>query len=103
MPPLTGLEPSSVALSLNHRFSLPSAFFHEITVAPYSRISTLSPVGSEAAMRELSSLISTTGCGALDLAAEALGRGCGLCGRSTIVAAGGVYYLEVGAGGGGVK
>jgi len=60
MPPRTALLPSSAAFSLNQRFSLPLDC-HEITVAPYSKTSTDSPVGSVALTRELSA--STCGCG----------------------------------------
>jgi hypothetical protein len=60
IPPLTGLLPSSFAASLSHRFSLP-LFFQLMMVAPYSRISKLSPVGSEAITRPFS--LCTDGCG----------------------------------------
>lgn len=40
-------------------FSLPVADFQEITVAPWSKTSTLSPVGKLAVTRELSSDIET--------------------------------------------
>lgn len=59
MPPLTGLEPSRCALELRKRFSLPVEDFQEITVAPWSKTSTLSPVGKLAVTRELSSDIET--------------------------------------------
>jgi hypothetical protein len=38
--------------------------FHETTVAPYSRMSTLSPLGRRAATRPLPALMSTEGPGA---------------------------------------
>ena len=83
MPPLTAFDPSSAAFSLNHRFSLPLLFFQLITVAPCSRISTLSPVGSLAVIRVLSGEMSTVGCGAEE---EPMGEMAeGLLGRSTIV------------------
>lgn len=44
MPPLTGLLPSSLAAVLSQSLSLP-LLFQLVTVAPYSRTSTESPVG----------------------------------------------------------
>ena len=58
-PPLTGLEPSRMALELRKRCSSPPADFHEMTVAPCSKTSMLSPVGRLALTRELSSEIET--------------------------------------------
>lgn len=83
MPPLTALLPSRAALSLSQSFSSPAAFFQLITVAPNSRISTLSPEGSVADTRPAS----------LSMLTVAWGRGCcgvdakadGLLGRSTMV------------------
>lgn len=62
-PPLTALLPSSLALSLNHNFSVPAVSFQLNIVAPKSMISTLSPVGSTAEMRELPCVMLTCGCG----------------------------------------
>ena len=64
MPPRTGLEPSSAALELRNRFSLPLLDFHEMMVAPCRRTSMRSPCGSEATTRELSSEMVTSGAGA---------------------------------------
>jgi len=77
MPPLTGLLPSSFAAWLNHRFSIP-LLFQLVTVAPYSKTSTLSPVGNVAIIFPCSSR--TDGCGpAVD------GEiGTGRCGRSIL-------------------
>jgi hypothetical protein len=60
MPPRTGLLPSSFAASLTHRFSRP-LLFQLITVAPYSRTSTESPVGRLATTLPCSEC--TLGCG----------------------------------------
>lgn len=68
-----------MALSLNHRFSVPSLFFHDVTVAPWRRTVTDSLVGSVAVMVE--SEMSTTGSGAFAAAVMAEG----LFARSTIV------------------
>ena len=81
MPPLTALLPSSTAPSLSQSFSLPLASFQLRTVAPCSRISTVSPVGSAALTRPSS--MSTVGW-AWDCCVAA--RAEGLLGRSTIVA-----------------
>lgn len=54
MPPLTALLPSSTAPSLSQSFSLPPASFQLRTVAPCSRTSTVSPVGSVALTRPFS-------------------------------------------------
>lgn len=62
-PPRTAFDPSRLALELRKRFSLPLADFHEITVAPYNKISTRSPVGKLAVTRELSSEMETRGVG----------------------------------------
>jgi hypothetical protein len=81
MPPRTGLLPSSLAASLSQSFSAPAAVFQLMTVAPYRRISTDSPVGRRATTR--SSSASTAACGAnVGVAASAVG----LCERSTMVA-----------------
>lgn len=82
MPPLTALVPSSTAPSLSQSFSLPLASFQLRTVAPCSRISTVSPVGSAALTRPLSMV--TVGW-AWDCCGVAA-RADGLLGRSTIVA-----------------
>ena len=59
IPPLTALDPSRWALELKNIFSLPLADFQEITVAPKSRTSMLSPEGRIAVTRELSSEMET--------------------------------------------
>jgi hypothetical protein len=81
IPPLTGLLPSRIALSLTHKFSVPSTFFQLVTVAPKSRTSTVSPVGRRAETVLVSSEMLTTGCGA----AAVWARFFGLLARSTIV------------------
>lgn len=73
IPPLTGLEPSRCALELRKIFSLPVEDFQEITVAPWSKTSTLSPVGKLAVTRELSSDIETCGVGVTGDTGMALG------------------------------
>ena len=80
IPPLTAFEPSKWAFSLRNRFSLPLADFQEMTVAPYRRTSTDSPVGRKAVMRELSSAIETCGAGVRG----ETGIGFGFLERSTI-------------------
>lgn len=84
MPPLTALEPSSTAFSLSQSFSFPAASFQLITVAPCSRTSTDSPVGSWAETRPVSLSMSTeawaSGCCGVDASAD------GLLGRSTMIA-----------------
>lgn len=70
MPPLTGLLPSNFAALLNHKFSL-LLLFQLITVAPYSKISTESPVGRSALTVPFS--VRTLGCGPVDLAEIAEG------------------------------
>lgn len=81
-PPRTAFVPSSLALSLKNNLSLPCASFQLRIVAPYSSISTLSPVGSTALT--LSSPTVTCACGATwpGLVESALG----FFGRSTIIA-----------------
>lgn len=81
MPPLTALDPSSLAASLSHSFSRPAASFQLMTVAPHSKISRLSPVGSTADTREFLCAKSTCGCGDRP-GVEA--RAVGLLGRSTM-------------------
>lgn len=81
MPPLTALVPSRTAPSLSQSFSLPLASFQLRTVAPCSRISTVSPVGSAALTRPFSMV--TVGW-AWDCCGVAA-RADGLLGRSTIV------------------
>lgn len=83
MPPRTGAEPSRAADSLSHNFSWPAASFQLRTLAPCSRTSTLSPVGSVAETREWSWVMSTVGCGG---AAGVDARAEGLLGLSTMVA-----------------
>ena len=63
IPPLTGFDPSRCAFELKNKFSLSLADFHEMTVAPKSRISTDSPVGRLAVTQELSSEMETCGVG----------------------------------------
>lgn len=91
MPPLTALLPSSTAPSLSQSFSLPPASFQLRTVAPCSRTSTVSPVGSAALTRPSS--MSTVGW-AWDCCGVAA-RAEGLLGRSTIVAIGVVCTSKV--------
>lgn len=81
-PPLTPLEPSSLEASLSHSFSSPAASFQLRTVAPKSSTSTLSPVGSRAETRALSSEMVTWACGGRPGVAA---RAVGLFGRSTMV------------------
>lgn len=82
MPPRTALLPSRTAPSLSHSFSPPARSFHEMTVAPYSMTSTLSPVGSTADTREFPCEMLTCAWGARPgVAASAEG----LFGRSTMV------------------
>ena len=78
IPPLTGLLPSSFAASLTKRFSFP-LLFHEITVAPYRRTSTESPVGRLATTLPCS--VWTEGCGPVVEGEIALG----LFGRSIVL------------------
>lgn len=83
MPPLTGLLPSRTAFSLSQRFSR-LCDFQEMTVAPWRRTSTDSPVASFAITFELSEEMSTVAC-SLD------GEGAmadGLCPLSTILRGG---------------
>lgn len=84
MPPLTALEPSSTAFSLSQSFSLPAASFQLMTVAPCSRTSTDSPVGSLAETRPASLSMFTeawaSGCCGVEASAD------GLLGRSTMIA-----------------
>ena len=82
MPPLTGLEPSSAALELRNKFSLPLLDFHEMMVAPCRSTSMRSPCGREATTRELSSEMVTSGAGA----EGEMGISEGFFERSTIVA-----------------
>ena len=63
IPPRTDFDPSRRALELTNKFSLPSAVFHERTVAPKRRTSIDSPVGKLAVTRELSSEMETCGVG----------------------------------------
>ncbi len=81
MPPRTALVPSSLAASLSHSFSAPFLSFQLTTVAPYSSTSTLSPVGSTAVTRELSSEKVTCGWGARP---GVLASAVGLLARSTM-------------------
>ena len=60
IPPLTGLLPSSLAAVLSQSLSLP-LLFQLVTVTPYSRTSTESPVGKVAMTLPLS--LWTLGCG----------------------------------------
>lgn len=83
MPPRTALLPSSTALSLNQSFSLPLASFQLITVAPWSRTSTLSPVGSVAVTRPASLSMLTEACASCCCVVEASAEG--LLGRSTML------------------
>lgn len=85
MPPLTALLPSKTAASLSHSFSAPFVSFQLTIVAPYSRISTLSPVGRRAFTRPLSELMSTIGWGARP---GVVARAAGFFGRSTMAAVG---------------
>jgi hypothetical protein len=84
MPPLTALLPSSLAASLSHSFSSPAPSFQLITVAPYSRTWTLSPVGSSAVTLELSAEKLTVACGGSPGVDDSAGS-LGLLARSTIV------------------
>ena len=63
MPPRAGPEPSNLAASLSQSFSSPEASFQLRTVAPCSKISTLSPVGRTAVSFPLPSVIVTVACG----------------------------------------
>ncbi len=85
IPPLTALVPSSLAASLSHSFSSPAPSFQLITVAPYSRTWTLSPVGSSAVNLVLSSEKVTVAWGGRPGVDDSAGS-LGLLARSTIVA-----------------
>lgn len=77
MPPRTGLEPSRTAAEERKRFSRgPEAegVFHEVTVAPWRRISTASPEGSEAETDELVWEVCAWDSGAPGVEARAAGR-----------------------------
>lgn len=63
MPPRTALVPSSLAARESQSFSEPVASVHEVTVAPYRRTETDSPVGRTAVTDALSSEMVTVGCG----------------------------------------
>ena len=88
MPPRAAPLPSSLAASLNHSFSSPLASFQLKIVAPWSRMSMLSPVGSVARMRELPSEMVTWGCGGRPGVAA---RAEGLLARSTMLTKGGMW------------
>ena len=89
MPPRTALDPSVLADSLTQSFSLPALSFQLVTVAPYRRISTLSPVGSTADTRWLPWEMFTCACGARP---GVLASALGLLGLSTIVRGPLVWY-----------
>lgn len=82
-PPLIALLPSNFAASLNHSLSCPSPPFQLITVAPCSRTSTLSPVGSTASTRECACVMLTCACGGRPGVVD---RAVGFLGRSTMAA-----------------
>ena len=81
MPPRTGLDPSRIALSLRNNCSLPLPVFQESALAPKSKISTRSPLGSVATMRVLSWVIDTTGAAT----SGEIGISAGLFVRSTMI------------------
>ena len=81
IPPLTGLDPSSIAFELRNRFSFPLLDFHDTTVAPWRRTSRRSPVGRVAITLELSSEMVTRGAGT----DGEMGIAEGLLERSTIL------------------
>jgi hypothetical protein len=83
IPPLTALVPSCFDASDNQSFSFPRTSVQLIMVAPYNKISTLSPVGRVAITRELLSVMLTCGCGAKP---GVVARAAGFFERSTILA-----------------
>lgn len=75
MPPRTGFEPSRAAAEETKRFSPEEGVVHEVTVAPWRRTETESPVGRVAVTRVSSWVVWTwEDCGGAGVGSRAAGR-----------------------------